>query len=510
MNKRFSNWKKQLQAFLAENVFLLVTLAICAPLYLANALKYSVPMGYAGLFTQMAQQIADANFQLPMASPFYGPGGIPFAYPPFGMYLLAIFIKVTGKYYVFLRLLPPLLGLISFIPLYFLTLELSKSRIAAVSTVIIAAGSTDIYIAHAWAAGIVRAPAFIFALTSIFFFSRQLNKRSIRNVIFTGVFFGLTCLSHLEYALFCFLWIWWWSIFSKNAFLRIKDALVSSGVGLLVASIWFVPILLRYGIDVFTNAFGSHGGQGLFSIWDNARGLVGLFLNHFKPISSNQLLLILVLLGVICFVMTKEFAVPLFYLFIILAFPDGSRFVFLIGSIVAGMGLSAVVNRVSVISPAHVRPIVILILLVPILGFLWWNGFVTFSRQSPNLYSAAFDLSKHIQSTILPHEKYLALVNQDEAEWMPFLFQREPVVAQWGSEWLGKYDEQTYLMGLFRDCQRSQDWLCVTSVAKDNEINMDYIITYIKDGKLNNSIMSTREWEEIFVNGRYKVWKKIN
>ena len=81
-----AEWKKKFQFVLSENILLIVALIACTPLYLRDAFRYSVPMGYAGLFTQMAKQIADANFYLPIESPFYGPGGIPFAYPPFGMY----------------------------------------------------------------------------------------------------------------------------------------------------------------------------------------------------------------------------------------------------------------------------------------------------------------------------------------------------------------------------------------------------------------------------------------
>ena len=104
-------------------------------------------MGYAGLFTQMAQQIASANFRLPLQSPYYGPGSIPFAYPPLGLYLLAVLIKLTGKYFIFLRLVPPFLSLISLIPLFYLTRELTKSAAAAAFTAVIAATSLDLYIA---------------------------------------------------------------------------------------------------------------------------------------------------------------------------------------------------------------------------------------------------------------------------------------------------------------------------------------------------------------------------
>ena len=86
-------------------LLLAASLLLSCPLLLVNALSHPYPLGAAGLFTQMAQQIAAADFRLPLQSPYYGPGSIPFAYPPLGLYLLAVLIKVTGKYLFFLRLL---------------------------------------------------------------------------------------------------------------------------------------------------------------------------------------------------------------------------------------------------------------------------------------------------------------------------------------------------------------------------------------------------------------------
>jgi hypothetical protein len=503
-----TNRGKQLQTLFKENLYLAAALAICAPLYLANAFKHSVPMGYAGLFTQMAQQVAEQNFQLPMESPFYGPGGIPFAYPPFGIFLLAVLIKVTGKYFIFLRLLPPLIGLFSFVPLYFLTLEVSKSRLAAMITVIIAACSPDIYTGHAWAAGIVRAPAFLFALFSIYFFSRQLGKRSRFNLIMAGVFLGLVCMSHLTYALFCFLWIWWWSIFNKDRIQTFKDALAISITGFLVASIYLIPVWSRYGLDVFFNAFRSHGGESLLSIWLTPRLFLDVFLASIEPITSNLVLSLLVLAGVIFMALRKNFIFLSFYVFIALTFPENTKFVYLLGSMAAGIGLSAFRDLISARMTTPARSTVLAGLLVFVLGFLWWESFRTISRQLPLLNNDMFDLAEQVQGTMKPGETYLALVRQDEAEWLPFLLQREPVVAQWGSEWLGEYNQQTYLMSLFRDCQRMEDWLCVEKAASENNLKMDYVISYERDQLLNDGISSNHTWEELFANQRYIVWKK--
>jgi len=506
-----AEWKKKFQLGLSENILLIVALIACTPLYLRDAFRYSVPMGYAGLFTQMAKQIADANFHLPMMSPFYGPGGIPFAYPPFGMYFLAVFIKLTGKYFIFLRLLPPLIGLISFIPLYFITLELSKSRLAAMASVIIAATSQDIYISNAWAAGIVRAPAFLFSLISIYFILRQSNTQSRSNNLLAGVFLGLTFMSHLIHALFTFLWIWWWSVFNKNILYRIKDTLLISAIGALVTSIWLVPVLLRHGIGVFVNAFGSHGGSFLLTFWSySIKSLFSLFLNNISPISSSWPLALLVLIGVIFLLLNKNLAFLSLFLFVILVFPESDRFVFLMGSIAAGIGLFTITEIItSRVSIERLKPVLVAVVIIPVLGFLWQQGFAATSSKLPQLNSAMLDLADHVQAMVPPDKNYLALIKQNEAEWMPFLFQREPVVCKWGSEWLGTFDEQTNYNAWFHVCQTEQDWACVENSVATINVNPQYIISYSRDKRLNSDIQFDGAWAKIYENDRYVMWKAL-
>lgn len=504
MKRNFENYSTQ--------ILLFISLLISIPLLFENALEHSFPLGYAGLFTQMAQQISDANFRLPMESPFYGPSGIPFAYPPFGLYLLAILIKLTGKYFIFLRLLPPLLSLLALIPLFYLTLQLSGSSIAAAITVILAATSPDLYVAHTWAAGIVRAPAFLFALTSLYFFTRQLKSRSRTDIILTGVFLGLAFLTHLAYGLFCVLWIGWWTLFNKNhAFLaRFRDSIISVTIAILTTSIWLITIMSRYGIEIFFNAFDSHGGAAPLSFWQNIQGLPGAFLINIEPITSTILLFMLVAIGVIVLLLKRDYGMVLFYLFIVLAFPEGERFIFLLGCIVAGMGLFALIEIMSTNSDDLLKPAVFAMILIPILGILWWNGFKTFSRFVPLLSNETFDVAEHVQASTSPDENYLALVRQDEAEWLPFLFQRAPLVSQWGSEWLGAYNEQTLLMSRFGGCRTSEDWSCVENVILETGDNPDYLVTYVNDERLNQQIFTTGQWTKIYMNKRYTLWSRSN
>ena len=115
-----------------------------------------------------------------------------------------------------------------------------------------------------------------------------------------------------------------------------------------------------------------------------------------------------------------------------------------------------------------------------------------------------------MQESTSPDGKYLALLRQDEAEWLPFLFQREPLVSQWGSEWLGAYNEQTLLMSRFGGCRTNEDWICVESVILETGDNPDYVITYVNDDELNRQLLDTNRWTQIYSNQSYALWSQIN
>jgi len=149
------------------------------------------------------------------------------------------------------------------------------------------------------------------------------------------------------------------------------------------------------------------------------------------------------------------------------------------------------------------------IIIFPVLGILWWNGFASISRFTPFLSNSAIELQEKASEIFLKDGTYLSLLIQDEAEWLPFLVQREPLVSQWGSEWLGEYDEQTRLMSMFQGCRKEKDWSCVTAVLKEMGTSPVYVITYRIDKKMNEQIAQVGGWQEIFSNERYTVWEAI-
>ncbi|NOY98969.1 MAG: hypothetical protein GXP40_07175 [Chloroflexi bacterium] len=489
---------------------LFVSLAVSFPLYFENAFEYSLPMGYAGMFAQMAKQIADLNFRLPLETPFYGPGGIPFAYPPLALYFLAVPIRLTGKYFFFLHWLPPLLSLMALIPLFFLVLELSESSLAAASSVILTATSRELYIAHAWSAGIVRSLAFTLALFSIFFFMRHLRNQSKGDMLLAGIFLGLVTLTHLEYAVFSVLWLGFWTLFEKQFFYAAKNLFVIFGIGFLIALLWIVPILSRYGMSTLLNALNSHGNARFLSAFGGVDQFLSFILIKFSVIKFSPLFLFFLIVGIIALIRRKERRLIVFYVFLTIILP-GEKFSGLVGAMIVAVGLAFSVemlrSRCNLGRNPKLAFVSAALILLPVLGYFWWDGFDRIKRLSPKIDSQTLDLASQVQRDLLPEQKYLALLAQDEAEWMPFLFQREPLVAQWGSEWLGTYDQQTRLMSLFRTCQKQEDWTCVQDVIRETKKSPDYLITYLDDQNLNEQISANQEWTEKYSNKRYVLWQ---
>lgn len=89
-------------------------LCLGAVVYLLNPIRYAFPVGYAGLFSLMVETILDHGFALPWSVPYYGPGGIPFAYPPVGLYLAALAVgPLKIPLFTYLRFAPAILGLLA-------------------------------------------------------------------------------------------------------------------------------------------------------------------------------------------------------------------------------------------------------------------------------------------------------------------------------------------------------------------------------------------------------------
>ncbi|GAB4492496.1 MAG: hypothetical protein Fur0016_24810 [Anaerolineales bacterium] len=154
------------------------------------------------MFTQMAEQIAQANFALPLEIPRYGPGGIPFVYPPLGHYLFSVAIKRGLSAWAYLRLVPAVFGLAALVSFYFLARELTGIRWGGLSALLLAFTAPSVFSIHLWSAGVVRGLALALDLAGLVFYLCALRQPTWRVIIWAGICLGLLLTTHLFYTLF--------------------------------------------------------------------------------------------------------------------------------------------------------------------------------------------------------------------------------------------------------------------------------------------------------------------
>ncbi|MEP6808589.1 MAG: glycosyltransferase family 39 protein, partial [Chloroflexota bacterium] len=143
-------------------------------LRLGPILAADFPLRDGGLFVTMAHDIRNAGFGLPTFSSF-NMGDVPFAYPPLGIYILAL---IPGDPIATERWLPLVWSMVAIAASYLLARELTDERRAGLTALIFAAMPVT------WAiegGGITRAPALAFLLLALWRVAALLRRPSLRN-----------------------------------------------------------------------------------------------------------------------------------------------------------------------------------------------------------------------------------------------------------------------------------------------------------------------------------------
>lgn len=233
--------------------------------HLYNSLVRPYPVGYAGLYSLMAELVARQPFPMPSQIPFYGPGGIPFAYPPLGAYLAAVFLAVLRlPLFTYLKWAPPLMTLAALAALYYPARGWTGDRLKAVAAVA-AAGSAEItYAFHSTASGMMRAPALAFALAGAHFALKAYSsdRRRWPSALLAGLFLALAAMTHLVYAVFLTLGVLLMCLMASAPSswpVRLK---VLGAIGLasvVLSAPWWATIWIRHGPAVLAHAAGTHG-----------------------------------------------------------------------------------------------------------------------------------------------------------------------------------------------------------------------------------------------------------
>lgn len=433
--------------------------------YVAEA---EYPLNDGGFFYQMTIELIENGFRLP-AYTAYNHSQIPYAYPPFGLYLSGaistLFQIDLLKIFLWLPLLINLLAL----PFVFLFAEkLMGNFTAGFAAAAFWSFSLPSYEYLIMAGGITRSPAYTASIISLYFFYTYLKTEKNHLLIIATIFGGITALSHLEIFSVHILSILVLAFLAKQYHRKtfITLLLYFAGCGVLAAPYVF-SVIKVHGLTPFTSAAGSVD----FSL---APAVVRLLLFNFTKEYSLTITAVLGLIGFITLLLRRKPAYLIWLILMILADPSNAdRSALLPLSILASIGLhDAVIPALARIrsekqqsgevkTDTHQEFALItgisLFLYVFLLAYFRfytqeyrWNSVITTDVQ-------AFDwIDKNTGQDdtflLLPH-KY-SWQHDGVSEWFPALSGRKSLLTVQGAEWLpGDYHaevEQRYTD--FHDC----------------------------------------------------------
>jgi hypothetical protein len=233
----------------------------------------AAPLNDGGMFAQIVDELRANALRLPPRSG-YNALDIPLAYPPLAFYLAAILGNVTRADSVaVLTWLPLALNLASVAAFVVLASRLLKSRTAVACAAVLFAILPQTAGWLVMGGGLTRSCGFFFSILALIAAYDALHRGGRRAIVLTGLFAGLSGLSHLESGvvmclvlpLFGFAFQPW-----REALRRLLPAAL---VAVLVALPWLVWVAGNVGFEGFRNASQTSAGRPVLeSVLDTVLG----------------------------------------------------------------------------------------------------------------------------------------------------------------------------------------------------------------------------------------------
>jgi hypothetical protein len=393
------------------------------------------PLGDGGLFSAMATEIRGNQFLLPAFTAYNG-GGIPFAYPPVGLYVLAV---IPGDPIFTERWLPLLISLATIPVGWRIATQLIGDRRASIAAFLFALTPA----AYQWlilGGGVTRGVAMLFSMLAAL---ALLERRPVW-VMVAG---GAAVLAHPEAMVqlpVALLIVWWF-------LRRSRSLLLAIGGSLLPGAAWYAWVAWRHGLPTVMDAFTSRSQSATieFALWR---------LLHPSLAEALDVVGVFALIGAAVLISRRHWLLPAWALALIALPGDGSRAAALPiatmaavavprsrpaqAAVIAGATIAALFTYTGTQSPVHV---------------------LSADDRAAMAWVAA---NTPVDSTFLVAEERVfpeGLV----AEWFPALTGRRSLTTPQGQEWTPEFNayvaRQLQVAGCTsRDCLPSADYIFVS------------------------------------------------
>jgi len=482
-----------------------------------------------GLYAQIATEIAANGYAPPASIPGYA-APVPFAYPPLQFYVLAVLLDLGFDPLTVTRVLPGVAVVAGLVPAYLLGRDSTGSRAAGTATATGIALNPQVLEWHVSAGGVVRAFAFLYALTAVYagyhVFAGDQHQR--RAVLAGVVAVALTGLSHPTYALFVVAsYLVLWAGFDRSVAGLCRGTAVGLGA-VLLASPWLAWVVATHGTDVFTAAAGTHGGIG---------GGAATFL---AGDASPYEVVPLVAAGAVVALRRDAtgWTVAAWTVAATLLFSQ-PRFGYAVGALAAATAGLALVTRLDgpagatgptsprgwLLSPSTpdrrvwVAAGLVLAASVAGGGYLATEMTLTTDPSSPAFVDDESVATAAWAAAETPDHATFVVVG-DAAEWFPALSDRAILVGPWGVEWVSAraYDRQ---LGAFERLSACRSHTCVETAAASVDASPTYVVvprgqytvrgeTAVQFGTLERSFDLSDDWERVYGNEGTVVYRVVD
>jgi len=243
--------------------FLLLALAISAVVQVAYLRSHQFPALLGGLFLEMASTVATSDALVPTTIEGFTTEGIPFAYPPLGFYVMAVFMRLGVDGVALLRFGAPAILLCIVALVYHLTWLLTDRPATALIAGTITGTHVSLNVYLVGASGFVRGLGFLFMLVAMLgayqYFATDGGRRALATATLG---WGLVVLTHPVHAAAAGAGVAMaWLVWDRSLRGLATGAAIAAG-GLALASPWWLTVISNHGVDIF---FAGAGSQGSFN-----------------------------------------------------------------------------------------------------------------------------------------------------------------------------------------------------------------------------------------------------
>ena len=275
----------------------------------------------------MAHDIRHAGFGLPDFSTFNA-GNVPFAYPPLGIYILAL---IPGDPISTERWLPLVWSALAIPGIYLLARELTDERRAGMTALIFAAMPVT------WAiegGGVTRALALVLLLLALWRMAVLVGAPRARNAVLVGALAGSAILAHPAVG-FTGLVSGALLLASSPSRRGLAFGAMAGLIAAVVISPWLIMVVVRYGFGAILAAGGSHHLE---------ETLGRLLTVGPSAIGTLDFVLPFALLGLALLVHRREWQVPVWLALLIIVPGGEGRYAAIGWAMLAAVGALAVAD----------------------------------------------------------------------------------------------------------------------------------------------------------------------